>query len=117
MTRLEEMIMEEGEKKGFQKGREEGMKRGREEGIKRGREEGIKRGREEGIKRGREEGMKKGREEGLQRGMESCRLRLICDLIRAGMEDEKILELPGAETTKEELERLRRKMRRERKEM
>ena len=85
MTRLEEMIMEEGEKKGFQKGREEGMKRGREEGL--------------------------------QRGMESRRLRLICDLIRAGMEDEKILELPGAETTKEELERLRRKMRRERKEM
>ncbi len=82
MTRLEEMIMEEGEKKGFQKGREEGMK--------------------------------KGREEGLQRGMESRRLRLICDLIRAGMEDEKILELPGAETTKEELERLRRKMKRER---
>ena len=77
MTRLEEMIMEEGEKKGFQKGREEGMKR----------------------------------------GMESRRLRLICDLIRAGMEDEKILELPGAETTKEELERLRRKMGRERKEM
>ena len=106
MTRLEEMIMEEGEKKGFQKGREEGMKRGREEGIKRGREEGIK--------RGREEGMKRGREEGLQRGMESRRLRLICDLIRAGMEDEKILELPGAETTKEELERLRRKMKRER---
>ena len=97
MTRLEEMIMEEGEKKGFQKGREEGMKRGREEGIKRGREEGL--------------------QKGLQRGMESCRLRLICDLIRAGMEDEKILELPGAETTKEELERLRRKMRRERKEM
>ena len=93
MTRLEEMIMEEGEKKGFQKGREEGMKRGREEGMKRGREEGL------------------------QRGMESRRLRLICDLIRAGMEDEKILELPGAETTKEELERLRRKMRRERKEM
>ncbi len=90
MTRLEEMIMEEGEKKGFQKGREEGMKRGREEGIKRGREEGL------------------------QRGMESRRLRLICDLIRAGMEDEKILELPGAETTKEELERLRRKMKRER---
>ena len=29
-------------------------------------------------------------------------------------EDEKILELPGAETTKEELERLRRKMERER---
>ena len=82
MTRLEEMIMEEGEKKGFQKGREEGMK--------------------------------KGREEGLQRGMESRRLRLICDLIRAGMEDEKILELPGAETTKEELERLRRKMKGER---
>ncbi len=82
MTRLEEMIMEEGEKKGFQKGREEGMK--------------------------------KGREEGLQRGMESRRLRLICDLIHAGMEDEKILELPGAETTKEELERLRRKMKRER---
>ena len=81
MTRLEEMIMEEGEKKGFQKGREEGMKRGREEGL--------------------------------QRGMESRRLRLICDLIRAGMEDEKILELPGAETTKEELERLRRKMGRE----
>ena len=81
MTRLEEMIMEEGEKKGFQKGREEGMK--------------------------------KGREEGLQRGMESCRLRLICDLIRAGMEDEKILKLPEAETTKEELERLRRKMGRE----
>ena len=98
MTRLEEMIMEEGEKKGFQKGREEGMKRGKEEGIK----------------RGREEGMKKGREEGLQRGMESRRLRLICDLIRAGIEDEKILELPGAETTKEELERLRRKMERER---
>ena len=90
MTRLEEMIMEEGEKKGFQKGREEGMKKGREEG------------------------MKKGREEGLQRGMESRRLRLICDLIHAGMEDEKILELPGAETTKEELERLRRKMKRER---
>lgn len=81
MTRLEEMIMEEGEKKGFQKGREEGMKRGREEGL--------------------------------QRGMESRRLRLICDLIRAGMEDEKILKLPGAETTKEELERLRRKMGRE----
>ncbi len=73
MTRLEEMIMEEGEKKGFQKGREEGMKR----------------------------------------GMESRRLRLICDLIRAGMEDEKILKLPGAETTKEELERLRRKIGRE----
>ena len=90
MTRLEEMIMEEGEKKGFQKGREEGMKKGREEG------------------------MKKGREEGLQRGMESRRQRLICDLIHAGMEDEKILELPGAETTKEELERLRRKMKRER---
>ena len=89
MTRLEEMIMEEGEKKGFQKGREEGIKRGREEGL----------------------------QKGLQRGMESRRLRLICDLIRAGMEDEKILELPGAETTKEELERLRRKMRRERKEM
>ena len=82
MTRLEEMIMDEGEKKGFQKGREEGMK--------------------------------KGREEGLQGGMESRRLRLICDLIHAGMEDEKILELPGAETTKEELERLRRKMKRER---
>ena len=77
MTRLEEMIMEEGEKKGFQKGREEGMKKG------------------------------------LQRGMESRRLRLICDLIRAGMEDEKILKLPEAETTKEELERLRRKMGRE----
>ena len=45
--------------------------------------------------------------------MESRRLRLICDLIRAGMEDEKILKLPGAETTKEELERLRRKMGRE----
>ena len=93
MTRLEEMIMEEGEKKGFQKGREEGMKRGREEGIKRGREEGL--------------------QKGLQRGMESRRLRLICDLIRAGMEDEKILKLPGAETTKEELERLRRKIGRE----
>ena len=50
---------------------------------------------------------------GLQRGMDSRRLRLICDLIRAGMEDEKILKLPGAETTKEELERLRRKMGRE----
>ena len=85
MTRLEEMIMEEGEKKGFQKGREEGIKRGREEGL----------------------------QKGLQRGMESRRLRLICDLIRAGMEDEKILKLPGAETTKEELERLRRKMGRE----
>ena len=77
MTRLEEMIMEEGEKKGFQKGREEGLQKG------------------------------------LQRGMESRRLRLICDLIRAGMEDEKILKLPEAETTKEELERLRRKMGRE----
>ena len=85
MTRLEEMIMEEGEKKGFQKGREEGIKRGREEGL----------------------------QKGLQRGMESRRLRLICDLIRAGMEDEKILKLPGAETTKEELERLRRKIGRE----
>ena len=28
MTRLEEMIMEEGEKKGFQKGREEGLQKG-----------------------------------------------------------------------------------------
>ena len=56
MTRLEEMIMEEGEKKGFQKGREEGMKRGREEGIKRGREEGMKKGREEGLQRGMKTG-------------------------------------------------------------
>ena len=59
MTRLGQMIFDDG----LEQGREQGLKQGREQGLKQGLEQGLEQGREEGHRQGREEGHRQGRDE------------------------------------------------------
>lgn len=66
---------------------------------------------EEAIEAGRakwvEEGKKQGMKSGIHRGVKEERGRMLKKMIRAGMKNEEIMRIMGAETTKEELDRLR----------
>ncbi|MBQ6473743.1 MAG: hypothetical protein IJJ33_17285 [Victivallales bacterium] len=66
MCLAEEMMIEEGRKKGM----EDGLKQGMEDGLKQGMKDGLKQGMQDGLKKGMQDGLKKGMQEGMLKGAE-----------------------------------------------
>ena len=64
-------------------------------GVKEGREKGMKEGIEEGMKEGRKEGIKEGIKEGKAKGGAEMRRKIACNLKRAGLPLDVIMQTTG----------------------
>ena len=95
-----EYALEEGIRIGEEKGKEEGIRIGEEKGKEEGIKIGEEKGKEEGIRIGEEKGIQKGKIEGKIEG----KLETAKELLKMGIEIEKIVKATGLE--KEEIEKL-----------
>lgn len=80
---------------GYRDGYDEGKEDGRRDGLEEGRKEGRKEGMQEGIQEGRLEGKREGIQEGKKEGIQEEKIKIAKNLIKLGLNKEKIAEATG----------------------
>ena len=80
MTRLGQMLMEQGEEKGLQEGLQEGMQKGMQKGIQKGMQKGMQKGLEKGLQKGIQKGISEGRQEAIVRMLKKLSPKEIVEL-------------------------------------